>query len=368
MKILYIINSFDRAGAENLVFNLSLKIKNMNQDISVAALYRTGQNAEKEMCGELNNKGINTYILDKRAGRNRIKTVVKLMGIIRKEKPDVIHAHCSVPMLMGKLAGFFCGVPVICTVHSTRGYRAVREVLTSWMAKAYVAIGESAENYMKDSLHVSAGKIIRIYNGVDMTKFSEGMPTEGFWKDSGLACRKPVMLNVGRVSPPKNQLCFVKAIKECVDRGADVQGAILGAFDNDDIYSSLRAYIDDNGLGNRVVFLGNRENVTDYLNNAECFVMTSVFEGLSVAYLEAAACNVPIITTDLPFVHEIEKISPGSVIVAQNDAAALADAICTHKYDKRTNESVNNLKQTFSIEAFAKKHFDLYKEVITGRP
>lgn len=361
MKVLYVINSFNRAGAEKLVYNLSLRVKKSGADVAVAAIYRTSSPSEAEMCDELNSAGIKTYILDKTTGKKRARTVLELVRIIRTEKPDVLHAHCSVPMIMGKFAGLLCRVPVVCTVHNTRGYHALRERLTSWMVKRYVSIGASAEEYMCCSLHIKKSKIERIYNAVDMADYRPSDGNDGFWRNEGFEENVPVAINVGRVVPQKNQLCFVKAIKECIDRGVPFQAAILGDYsENSETYSEIREFIDKNGLEKTVRFLGNKENIVDYLCNAECFVMTSEFEGLSVAYLEAAACNVPIVSTELPFAREIEEISPGSVITAQNDHREIADVLCRHTYNKRSDESLTALRAAFSFDGFVEKHLELY--------
>jgi len=105
MRILFVINSFFYGGAEKLVFDLVKSICSKCEQVSVAALYRMENDMEERIMQSLKQEGVKTYILDKKAGSDRIATVRKLCKIVKEDNIQLIHAHCSVPMLMGKLAG-----------------------------------------------------------------------------------------------------------------------------------------------------------------------------------------------------------------------------------------------------------------------
>jgi len=367
MRILFVINSFFYGGAEKLVFDLVKSICSKCEQVSVAALYRMENDMEERIMQSLKQEGVKTYILDKKAGSDRIATVRKLCKIVKEDNIQLIHAHCSVPMLMGKLAGCIAGAKVVCTVHNTRGYKIMLEKLTGWMVHGYVSIGQAAEEYMLDNLGIKKNKITCIYNAVDTNRFQTGEQIAGFWRKWGFDNNVPVVVNVGRVVPQKNQLCLVRAVKKCYSLGKPIQCAILGGFDGaSETYKTLQEYIHANELEERIRFLGQQEEIPVFLKNCDCFVMTSVYEGLSVSYLEAVLCGVPIVTTDLPFVRELQRFGNTAVIIPQNDADALADILLNRSYTPPNDETISHYRENFSLSKFAEAHLQLYNQIVGG--
>lgn len=368
MRILFVINNFSYGGAEKLVFDLARSLSPVCEFIGVAALYRMNNDTEVRIRQSLEQAGVKTYILDKAAGRDRFKTVWKICEIVKEDKIQLIHGHCSVPMLLSKLAGRMTRTKVVCTIHSIRGYKAIQEKFTAWMTDCYVSIGCAAEEYMLRDLKIKKKKIKRIYNSVDTNRFIPKERKVGFWGDFGFDINIPVVINVGRVVPVKNQICILRAITQCCRCGKPIQCAILGGFDeNSETYRTLHQYIQENSLEKYVRFLGQQDNVADFLQNSDCFVMTSIYEGLSVAYLEAVLCGLPIVTTDLPFVKELQQFGTSALIVPQDDADALADVLLCKSYASPSEETVLHFRKNFSLVKFTEAHLQLYNQIIGGK-
>lgn len=363
MRILYLINAFTYAGAEKLVCNLALCLSERVDYVGIMALYAKGNKAEKEILLKLSEKGIETKILGKRAGKDRFRSVADIYRFVKKKQIHIIHAHCTVPMAFGKIAGKLAGIPVICTIHNTKGYQ--RERMTSWMADAYISIGEAAEQYMKEQLKLPQNKIFRIYNAIDINKFKSGKQNDCFWNDYGGTRGEQSILNVGRVCSQKNQICLLRALRYLTVQGdTQVKLYILGEYEETDlVYQELKQYISDYALGEYVRFLGTHENVEDFLANADCFVMTSWYEGLSVAFLEAVISGCAVITTDLPFVQELNSISKCASVIPQNDAGGLADLLLNKNYWKQNRKTIEIFSEKFSFERFVEEHCDIYKNV-----
>ncbi len=368
MRVLFLINSFSYAGAEKLVYDLSQAIIPYCDYVGVAALYRMNDEIERRMQENLRQNKVRTYILDKAAGKDRITSICKTMRILREEQIDVLHSHCSVPMLIGKFAGKLTGVPVVCTVHNTRGYSALRERLTGWMARCYVSIGMSAEEYMKCTLRIPEQKITRIYNAVDTGAFRPEERSAQFWERWGLRSDLPVVVNVGRVVEQKNQICLLRALCRCRDAGKPVQAVILGSCDvHSKVYRELWEYAESHQLQELIRFLGQQSEMQEFLSNADCFVMTSRYEGLSVSFLEAVFCGVPIVVTDMPFVQELNAIAQCATVIPQEDDAALAQALMEGRYSPPDAQAQYSFAQRFSMEEFVNAHFSLYKKVAKNK-
>lgn len=365
MRILFVINAFVRAGAEKLVMDLSQVLAESCEYVGIAALYPGEAPTQETLRGSLEERGIHTWILDKRAGRDRLVTVRKLAKIVRESQVELIHGHCSVPMLMGKLAGFVTGTPVVSTVHSTKGYSVKRERLTGWMSSAYVSICATAEEYMIQTLHIPEEKITRIYNAVDDTTFSPTRKKEGFWTQYDLNETYPVVVNVGRVVWQKNQMCLLRGLKRCLDQGRVIQCVILGGFDpTSEQYREMEDYIQKNALEPYIRFLGQQERVQDFLVNADCFVMTSVVEGMSVSFLEAVFCGVPIVVTRMPFVEELHGIAPCGRIIGKDDDLMLSQVLMEGDYAPPPPSTQEIFRSRFSMETYGTKHLELYRKIL----
>lgn len=367
MRLLYIINAFSWGGAEKLVYDLSLYIRPKVDFISIVALYKQNDDTEKDMIQDLNDHGINAILLDKPTGHGMLQCINKLRKYSVDNRISLIHAHCSVPMFLGKVVGNVLNIPIICTIHNTRGYNARMERFTAWMASKYVSIGLSAEDYMKKELGIPPQKIVRIYNAIDLSKFKAENKKPNFWDDYSIDQSEIKLLNVARVNEQKNQMCLIKAVKQCLDNNVSVHLYLLGSYnEKSDIYLTLTGYINENNLSNKVTFLGMHKNVNDFINNSDCFVMTSTYEGLSVAFLEAVICEKPIITTDMPFVNELMQIGRCATVIPQNDDSALYMAIKRKQFYPPSLSVVNRFRELFSLETFASKHLDLYWSVTNG--
>ena len=365
MNILFIINSFSLGGAEKLVYDLALQLCSQVNHISIIGLYKNDLPVEAQMRGKLNKSGIKTYILDKRAKKDRLKSVWQIYKIIKQDKISIVHAHCGVPMLLGKLAGLLAHVPVVCTVHSTRDYSAKQERLSSWMSRSYVAIGQAAERYMTQQLHIPAKRITRIYNAVDTNLFRPKPKKPDFWKSYGGQSGDISLIHVGRVHEAKNQLCMLRALNNLKKQGlTNYKLYIIGPYEQEDsVYKEIIKFIADNELKKQVYLLGPKEDVSAFLINADCFLMTSRYEGLSLAFLEAVISGLPVITTDLEFVQNLNRIVPCAIIIPPDDAGALADVLKNKTFLTLTPPRELFAKQ-FSIETCAQKHLELYRKCL----
>jgi len=369
VRILYIIHAFSWGGAEKLVYDLSARVKDSAGSVGVTALYRTGNETEAGMVRDLESRGVVTQIVGKRAGKDRVKTVFAIARFAKEHRVELIHGHCAVPMLFAKIVGKLLGIPSVCTIHNTKGYSRTEERLTGWMTDRYVSIGAAAEAYMETELGIAKERIVRIYNAIDTSQF-QGRPRNAhFWEQYGGRVGEQILLNVARVHEQKNQMCLARAVKRCLEDGyREFKVYILGAYDEGDpAYRELANYIHAEKLDRHIVFLGMHKNVRDFLANADLFVMTSAYEGLSVAYLEAVISGLPIVVTDMPFVHELNEVASCATVIAQNDSEALARIIEDRSYKRQNAETIAKFEEMFSMEKFVDEHRNLYLQVIRAR-
>ncbi len=102
-------------------------------------------------------------------------------------------------------------------------------------------------------------------------------------------------INIGRLNRQKGQWFLIRSFRKVVDKHKNARLFILGI---GDLKDELEALIHDLHLDRNVFLLGEQENIFPFLKNSDCFILTSLWEGLPMALIEALSMNIPIISTD----------------------------------------------------------------------
>ncbi|MGA0566490.1 CDP-glycerol glycerophosphotransferase family protein [Rathayibacter sp. KR2-224] len=129
-------------------------------------------------------------------------------------------------------------------------------------------------------------------------------------------------VTVGRLSPEKNHARLIRAFAHVHDRHPDARLLIVGG---GPLRDQLQDLIDDSGLGNVVTLTGAYQNPFAILAAADCFVLSSVYEGQPMVLLEAAVCRLPIVSTAFASVHD--ALPSGAIHVVGQSDASLADGM-----------------------------------------
>ncbi|NLI55334.1 MAG: glycosyltransferase family 4 protein [Clostridiales bacterium] len=132
------------------------------------------------------------------------------------------------------------------------------------------------------------------------------------------------IISAGRLSPQKNQMLMIEAVSMLHEEFPKLKLEIYG---DGTLRDSLLSAIEQNNLNDCVFLRGNVKNIHERMAAARLFLMTSEFEGMPNALLEAMAIGLPCITTDYPGAEEIIQNETNGLVVPRNDAKALADAI-----------------------------------------
>jgi glycosyltransferase involved in cell wall biosynthesis len=164
---------------------------------------------------------------------------------------------------------------------------------------------------------------------------------------------------IGRLEPEKNPEALIEAI-----RGLDVELLVIG---NGSLGTSLREQVTKHQLS--VKFLGNVPNrqLPNILNSVSIFVMPSLLEGHPKALLEAMACGLPVIGTDVPGIRELIRhretgylcdCSPGGI------RAAICDVIADRELQERMGNGAREyVKEHFALEKIVKLELGLLEEM-----
>jgi len=285
MKILMAAMGLDIGGAETHILELAKELARRGDEIIVAS--NGGVYVE-----ELKAAGIRHYQvpMHKRSLPLMLESYRRLSRIIRRERPDIVHAHARIP-------AFLCGFlqkryrfPFVTTAHwvfkTTGGLR----LLTNWGDRT-VAVSEDIRDYLKDNYAIPDEHIFVTINGIDAEKFSPDVSGQAVREAFAIPADAPVIAHVSRMDAGR-ELAAATLIASAESIAAAVPGAVILIAGAGDVFDALSAEADavNARLGYRcIVMAGARTDVNEIIAAGDMFV------GVSRAALEAMAAAKPVI-------------------------------------------------------------------------
>lgn len=239
-----------------------------------------------------------------------------------------LHAHfANRATSVAFLASRISGIPYSFTAHAVDIFseRVREKVLARKIADArfVVTVSEFNKAFLEDLVGDGRGRIVRVYNGIDLCRFSPdgGPPPSPF-----------TILSVARLVEKKGLEVLVEACRHLRDRGREFQCWIAGM---GRLYGRLQGLIEEGALGDRVHLLGAlaHQEVLERYHAAHLFVLPCRVgadgnrDGLPVSIVEALACGLPVVTTPLTGIPEAVRDGHNGRLVPEGDARAVADAI-----------------------------------------
>jgi glycosyltransferase involved in cell wall biosynthesis len=310
-------------GAETQVAQLATGLRERSWDVSVISLVKPTA-FEPELAAA----SIPVFSLQMRPRTWNPFGFVRLMTILRKLRPQIVHAHMFHANLLARLARLVSPLPVvISTLHSaaesSRGSPEVRwrdriYRLTDPLTDLTVAVSGAVA-----ARHVAAKAVLPrrlrvIPNGVDAARFRPDAARRQRTRDSLGLGNEFVWLAVGRLMWKKGYGPLLHAFA-----GLD-QGILLVAGTGPQ-EAELRQLASE--LGADVRFLGQRSDIADLMSASDAFVQASLVEGLPVSLLEAASSGLACVATDAGGTAEIIRQGHTGYVVPLGNAEALAAAM-----------------------------------------
>jgi len=227
-------------------------------------------------------------------------------------------------MFWGRLAGWFCGTPVICSaLHSTGlpDHVEFPNRLLSPITDAFIAVAESHGDYLTRHEGCPARKVRVIPNGVDTRVFHPRWPNPALKKELGLEDNSPVAGIVAALRAEKHHELFLRSAK--LIRQAVPAARFLVVGDGPE-RAKLEARAEELSIADAVGFLGTRNDVTDLLSVMNVLLLTSHMEANPVSIMEAMACELPVVATRVGSVSETVLDGRTGYLTTPGDAGEIA--------------------------------------------
>lgn len=222
------------------------------------------------------------------------------------------------------------------------------------------------------SIFSENGKTETIYNGIDLCHFDPKIDGAKIRSEFKIGKDTKLIGTIGHFAPLKGYEELIGAMGEVVRGGFDVKLAMVG----DAIYPHSKSYkqrllslVDLNGLKERVIFAGFREDIPELLASFDIFVLPSRSEGFGRANLEAMAMGKSVISTNVGGVPEVVLNGVTGILVPPRSSKALSHAIMRLLRDSYLRASMGKegrrrVKQYFTLQAHVRRIEEIYEEVL----
>ena len=367
--IALVIPGLDRiAGAERQVILLAKGLQRRGWRVSVLALTGAGGDAAADLIAA----GAGFLSLQMHKGLADPRGWIRLHRWLRRESPDVVHAHLPHAAWLARWSRLAAPVRVVVdTLHSCStgslgrrlGYR-----WSGWLVDRVTAVSHAAAAAHLSARMAIAGKLVVLPNGVDVEAWRPNAPVRtAVRRELGLD-EEFLWLAAGRLDPVKDYPTLLAAMASVPE---PARLLIAGSGPLQDELLRLSAQL---GLEQRVRFLGFEPDLRRWMRAADGFVLSSRCEGLPMGLLEAAACALPAVATDGPGTPEVLVHGQTGWLAPAGDCTALAESMTrmmqtAPEVRRAMGERARQLViERFSLETILDRWEALYSDLLRRNP
>jgi L-malate glycosyltransferase len=292
----------------------------------------------------------------------------------------VLHSHRYKENLLAVYLAWKCAIPIaVRTQHGLpepfAGFRQRKQTLMQFLDRltgrfsADRVIGVSFE--MQDYLirKLGRGKVAIIHNGLDVARVHSELSVPEAKAKLGIPAEDWVMGTAGRLEPIKRLDIFLDAARHISIRLPKAIFLIVGEGSEE---ARLRDLAQVHGIGDRVLFTGNRDDIYDVLRAMDVFVLSSDHEGLPMVLLEALYLGVPVVARRVGGIPEVIQDGVSGDLVDSSEPADLAKACLGLLSDEprrlaMARAGVNVVAEKFSARQTAAQVAQLYKSLCEAK-
>lgn len=355
LRILEVITPSHYSGAERVVTYLSGELARQGHEVLVAT--KPLPLLEQELA----RRGVPCEVLPL-SGKLNWVAGAKLRQLIRRYRPQVLHAHLSTAAWRSSCAAHRQGLPCVAHVHgmsSTFWYR--------W-ADLLICPSQGVRQYLL-SEGLPNKRIEVVYNGLDPDSFASLPPAEEVRRSLKIPPGVPVIGTVAHLSPKKGHRILLEAVALLSEAYPDLHCLVIG---EGPLRNRLERQAQQGGLGDRVRFLGYRHDAVALTQVFEVAVLPSVQkEGLGLCLLEAAYLGIPGVGSEAPGINEAIEKGVTGLLTPPGNAVALAQALDQLLADPARRRQMGQAarrrcQEEFSLAAQAEKTVAIFRRIIAG--
>jgi glycosyltransferase involved in cell wall biosynthesis len=367
IRVLEIIPTLVRGGAEKQMTLLATRLPPQEFDVHVAVLTHSGPYEET-----LASHNIPTNFIEKRWKLDP-PAYWKLRKVIRNLRPDLVHTWIFAANCYGRQAAISVGVPrIIAGERCVDRWKVWHELaIDRYLARRTncIAVNSTGVRDFYTQHGLPEDKFAVIPNGIEPTPNGAAVSREELAEKLDIPPEAYWIGAIGRLWPQKRYKDLIWSAELLRAAAQDTHLLIFGDGPQRD---RLEQYANQVGVSQRVHFLGTREDVAAWLSHFDCFWLGSGYEGQSNALMEAMLAGVPCVATDIPGNRDLVIPEQTGYLVPVGDSAAFARQTMVLRQDRDLARSMGQrararMLEEFTVDKMVERYAELYRRVCDRR-
>lgn len=385
-KVLRIINRFNIGGP---TYNATFLTRYMSEEFETMLVGGLPEPDESDSLHIPRSYGVEPVLIEEMRRLPNLKSdraaYKKLKQIIQEFQPDIVHTHAAKAGALGRKAAKSCGVPVIIhTYHGhvfhsyfgkykTKLYKLIERRLAK-KSDGIIAISPlQKEELVKQHRICEAEKVKVIQLGFDLGQFQEQLSEKRTTTRTTyqLEDETVAVAIVGRLAPIKNHGLFLEAVEEVLKAGIQARFFIVGdGMEYEKIASTVSRL--NETYGNCIEMTSWIKDIAQFNAGMDIICLTSDNEGTPVSLIEAQACNIPVISTDVGGVKDIVLEGETGFVVPKKDVKAFSEKLAFLIKNKKNREIMSQngwkfVEEQFHYKTLVRNMENYYKELLAKK-
>lgn len=351
--IAHIAGGLTTGGVEAVIYNYFLHMPRDKYQL----IYISYDKPDEKVKRKFENLGFIVFEVEKKKN-NFVKSCWQVFQIFRKYNVKIVHSHMTlmsfVTSYIGRLAGIKIRIAHAHLAQKPKGIKrfayAVFKMLTKLSSNYYFACGQDAAEYLYGKRFVLKKSIYYMKNAVSLSKYKYSKEKrEAIRSQMGIGDNY-LLGNVGRFTEQKNHIFLIQIFKEVKKKIPSAKLVLIG---DGPLRVKVNQLVKEMKLESDVIFVGSIHNVEDYYSAMDLFVLPSLYEGLSVALVEAQTSGVAILSSDT-----VTK----EIMILDNYFQVSLSSNTQIWADKIVQINADNLSRVDSLNQIREAGYDIIKE------
>ena len=330
-NIVFIIDGLGMGGAERLMVPILRNLSREYFEPRVCVLQIKGGNP---VANDIRALGVPVDLLSVRYLRD-ITAIPRIRKYLKEVEADLVHTQLEFSDSLGSFASKLLRLPSVCTIHTmpsqdmnvkSKLHQKIETQSLRFFCDRVIAVSEEARLFYIKTNNESPQKVTTIYNGIDLTNFTNVDPRQErlmVRKELGIPPEANLLTTVAVLRPLKGIQFMIQALPAILDATPNVYYLIVGSGTH---YDSLVGEVDKAGVKERVVFAGLRNDIPRLLAASDIFVLPTLTEALPTVLAEAMAARLPIVACAVGGVPEMVVDGENGRLVPPGIPQELSDA------------------------------------------
>ncbi len=372
IRVMHVVDLLALAGMEYGVMKVANRLDPARVAVSICCL-RFQADAAKAVL----DPRIPVFALEERVERN-LGLVLKLAGLFRRERIDIVHSHNWATYFYSTLAARLAGVPV--HIHGEHGHDSqaparrrllIKRALAPAVTRFVAVSGDLGRELVQD-WHLRPERVRLIANGVDLDRFHAEKASDALRDSLGIPPGEKVVVSVGGLRRIKDYPTLLGAFSLLRARLGEGRLVIVGHSYYREIREELDQLAETLGIRDQVIFTGVRQDVPALLRLCDVYVNSSLFEGMSNTILEAMAMGIPVVATRVGGNPELVTDGVTGYLVPPGDPGALARRVEALLRDPALRAAMGEaargqVERRHRMESMVRANEELYRETVWRR-